>query len=279
MEVYIEYALLENFIIDCILLLVTRYEWSMPVRPLKTALTAAGGALFAVCYPLLSLPIWCGYVLKISGGLLLGLLGSDKKGWIRFSLTLLCNTALLGGMVYAAYGIFSLPAAEGVPIGLISACALLFVCGVCVGGQALKRHWKGKRFLYACTLTLRGNTVKTNGFLDTGNDVRFCGEPVHILSRKKALALWGENLFSAHTERESVFIRTAGGTTEIPVFRIDRLEIYYEGKRNIIEQAVIGLAPVELGAGYDLLLHPDVLIGGKHETFALTEILPREILH
>lgn len=280
MQVYIEYAFLQNFIIDGILLSITRYEWQMPVKPLQILGAAVCGAAFAIVYPVLNLPMVFRYLFKLCGGILLGLLGSGKKGWLKFSATLLANTFLWGGMVYAAYGILGQapPTTEGeVPLGTIVACGLALIVGTEVLIKRLAKRHRIGRCLYRCELKLHENVVKAVGFLDTGNGVEYHGRPVHILSRRKALALWGEYLFSGHTKKDSVFLRTVSGIREIPVFEIDSLKIYCEGNTNIIEQAMIGLAPEGLGGQYDLILHPEGLIGGWNDVSATVEILPQEM--
>ena len=91
MVIYVEYALLENLVLDGILLALTLVSAKIPLKFWRVCLSAAVGAAFAVVYPLLKLPTALSYLLKFSVGFLLCFLAvgrvKTKKEWGRYALS------------------------------------------------------------------------------------------------------------------------------------------------------------------------------------------------
>ena len=92
MEVYVEYAFLENFLYDGVLLWLSLRASLTPVRVWKVAVSAAIGAIFALLYPLLTLPVFLLQMLKLAVGFLLCLLVmpgiKNKKDRGRYAMKL-----------------------------------------------------------------------------------------------------------------------------------------------------------------------------------------------
>ena len=53
MEIYVEYAFLENFLFDYVLLRLAFYAAKIKVKKKKLVLSAACGGVFALLFPLL----------------------------------------------------------------------------------------------------------------------------------------------------------------------------------------------------------------------------------
>ena len=71
MVVYIEYALLENFLFDGVILCLAHLISRQKIKWRRVLFSALFGAVFAVLYPLLRLPNIFGILLKLSVGFLL----------------------------------------------------------------------------------------------------------------------------------------------------------------------------------------------------------------
>lgn len=111
MEIYIEYALAENFLLDAMLLWLAMKAAKQEISLWRIVLAAAIGAAFAVAFPLLKTGKTIAYILKFSVGALLCLVAVKGKGIGRYALTALLFFGFsfaLGGALLAVYSAFSI---------------------------------------------------------------------------------------------------------------------------------------------------------------------------
>ena len=113
MEIYIEYALLENFLFDGVLLALALFASKTKIRLWRIAVSACVGAVFALLFPLLRLSAFLKTILKISVGFLLCILAfgrlKTKKEWGRCALSAVfffCFSFGFGGALLGTYGQF-----------------------------------------------------------------------------------------------------------------------------------------------------------------------------
>ena len=110
MTVYFEYVFVENFLLDFGLLLLSFSSLKRRIILQKTLLASLVGALFASLYPLLILPEFALYALKICVGLLLPILASTKEnGRGRYAMNVLCFLVwsfVFAGFLFAIFGSF-----------------------------------------------------------------------------------------------------------------------------------------------------------------------------
>ena len=185
MEIYIEYAFLENFIYDggllCLSLLASRTE----LRWKKICFSACMGGLFALIFPLLKLSSGLSVLLKIFIGMLLCMFAfsplKTKKEWGRYAFTTIlffCFSFGFGGTLLGVYGV----SGKKVPSFLIfPAFFLLFLFSIWLIARlyAQKERFQG---IYACIITIKGKKIRADGFFDSGNLARKEGFPVCFVS-------------------------------------------------------------------------------------------------
>lgn len=238
MEVYVEYAFAENFILDLLLLFLSLKCVRAKTGAVRLPFAAAVGAAEAIVFPLLPLPVWAAYLVKLLGGAILPLLAvkkGTKKTYIFAAVCFFALTFALGGLLTAAYSFFDIPYAEGTgylvesaPVGLVLGLAGLFGVAVFYLSRSFYRYRRLKRELFPVTLCHGGKELHLTALADTGNGLFFRGEPVNVLSPAVALAL-----FKAEKEPLGrIAVSTVNGTREKPVFACERLEIggvTYEG--------------------------------------------------
>ena len=138
MTVYIEYAFLQNLLLDGVLLWLSCKGTKTSFHRGRWAVSCLFGALFAVVYPLLQLPAFLGTVLKISAGFFLCLLAfgkvKGKKEWGRYALfsgSFFSLSFLFGGALNGVAQGFSLDVMRTVvtPLGFLGLsifCSYLF---------------------------------------------------------------------------------------------------------------------------------------------------------
>lgn len=255
MEVYIELAFLQNFVIDGALLYATQSVLGYRVSVRRILIAAFTGATFAIVYPLFSYPAVVGWGIKLSSGAAICLISSAENGFLRQMRSLaifFLFSALLAGATYAT------PFAGK-------------LCAVCLSFAAFwaakrvkelfRRRLEIKRLVYDCVLCVKGKELALRGFLDTGNRIYHRGKPVCILAGKTAGELFVDFSKSGHTAYEKIILNTVNGRKETIVFEAECLRIYSEGRVHTIEKAMIGLSASKLSEDYELLLAPSCLCG------------------
>ena len=111
MEIYIEYALAENFLLDAMLLWLSLKAAKQKIIFWRIALASVLGAVFAVVFPLLDVGKAFAYILKFAVGILICLIAVNGKGIGRYALTALLFFGFsfaLGGALLAVYSAFSI---------------------------------------------------------------------------------------------------------------------------------------------------------------------------
>ena len=110
MEIYVEYAILENLLLDGALLLLALLAVRQKICVWRLCLAAAVGAVFAIVFPLLSLPPWAALTLKFLVGALLCVIAVKKQnGRGRYVLTMILFYAFSfcfgGGLIAVLEGL------------------------------------------------------------------------------------------------------------------------------------------------------------------------------
>ena len=115
MEIYIEYAFLENFLYDYALLWLAFLAAQVKTRAWRLCLSAGLGGGFALLFPLLRLPSYLRAVLKLAVGAWMCMLAFGKlrgrKEWGKYGLVTILFFAFsfgFGGTLLAVYSPFSL---------------------------------------------------------------------------------------------------------------------------------------------------------------------------
>ncbi len=249
MVVYVELAFLENFCLDLLLLCLAAYAAKVPLRLGRLCLAAALGGAFAVLFPLLALPSFLAWGLKLSVGALLPLPVLGRKKWglgilLFFALTFLFGGALLGFFqTVSAWVRFPL-------IILLSVSTLLFV------GKVYKRRVLFS-YLYDCEVRVGEKTIRARGFLDTGNLATKDGLPVCFLAADLWYDLVGEKCLF---EREGggqgcdeMQIFTQAGVKKVPLYR-GKIRVRNLGE-DCENEVYFTLLTNRIGREYKILLH------------------------
>lgn len=268
MVVYVEYALLENFLLDGLILYLALKIARGRVRVWRLLLAAAIGAAEAVCFPLLSVPTWCAYLLKALGGILICLVAVSKgrfKTYVIVTAAFFLITFALGGLLTAAYSFFNVEYEEGsgylvekAPVALILAGAGIFAALFAGFVKYFYRYAKLQKRIAPCALEHGGRKVKWKGLADSGNLLEFRGKPVCVFSAAAAFALFGRNL----NEAGRIEMKTVNGTRNSPVFECERMQV--NGKSFSGVYLTVGEVSSK---DYQLILHT-AYMEGCNETFA-----------
>lgn len=264
-EIYIEYALAENFLLDAMLLWLSLKAAKQKIIFRRIALASALGAVFAVVFPLFDVGKAFAYILKFAVGILICLIAVNGKGIGRYALTALLFFGFsfaLGGALLAVYSAFSIEygknengyLTESVPVGMVLGGSFVFCVLAVALIKALYRRRALRRFVYPCKVTLGERSVKADGFLDSGNRAKVNGTPVCFLSPDLAFDLLDDKCMT-----EEMTIVTMSGETTIKIFLADSLEIYCGEKPNIIRKVYFAPSTNIRAREYKIILNAGVL--------------------
>jgi len=196
MEVYIEYVILDNLIMDFLLLKETAKLLKLKYKNLQIFIGAIIGTVGAIVFPLLKiLPLYV-FLLKILLGLLITFVAIKHNrvfDYIKYFNVFLLFTFLLGG---AIIGIFYVAGIDiktygnrqsgFIPVGVTILLGYLIVFGV---KKLLNGAVKGlmtDRYKYNCIIKCGDVALKVSGYYDSGNlliDDK-TGLPIALCKRK-----------------------------------------------------------------------------------------------
>ncbi len=268
MVVYWEYAFAENFLLDGLLLWLALKTSRGKIRLRNLLFAAAVGAAEAIAFPLVAFPVWAAYLVKIAGGALICVIAvyrGSKKTYFVCMAAFFLYTFALGGLLTAAYSFFGVEYEEGngylvesAPVTLVFCLAAIFAIACAMGIKAFFRFRGVQKNLLRCTLTHRGCTVHWRGLADSGNCLRFRGEPVCVISPTAAFALFGRDFPVAGRMN----VRTVNGERETPVLECEKVVIYCGKQTNTIEHVYFAVGDTG-SKEYPIILHT-ALTEGNH---------------
>ena len=253
MIVYVEYVLLDNFLIDFVLLRLTSKVVKVQVGWWRYLIACAFGTIASFVLPLFYLPVVLGITIK----LLIGIIMCKMCYWeqpfsVRFAafLVLLACLYSLGGLTIAFMFLLTKNPLETfkmsyfglVPIGLLvfgTFCLISFVC------YLLKYSKERKQiapFLQMVKLQIFGKTLELIGYLDTGNRLEddASGLPIVVVSKvalgkgfKKALVSIS-NAQKKSLNPHHITASSATGQTKMLVIKPDFVSISNQKKNALI---------------------------------------------
>ncbi len=263
MVVYIEYVLIDNFVIDYLLLKATFVITNLSVKKGRLFLCAFLGGVFALTYPFMQEIGFLLTIIKILFGLLLMLLATNYKSIKSYyvnTLIFFALTFLTGGTILGLSNILGIELGTEFSIVIIILPTYLIIKGIT---ELIKYIYKRKEvvsFIYDIELMLNNNVVKAKGFLDTGNGLYFNNEPVIICNKKLFLGLINSN--SQLPKLEKIECKTVGGKTSLLAVKINSLKIYFNNEERIFNNVVMAITK-EVSVEYQVILHPS-FIGGNY---------------
>ncbi len=257
MQIYAEYALLENFCMDYMLLYTAKIAVKNPAGYGRLAVSSVLGACFAVLFPLIKLSGVLGTAVKIAFGFVMCAVAgkfAKFKGYLLFCGAFTAATFVLGGALVALFSLanISYMAGEGylissVPVGIPLFCLFLLAAAV---KALLKRFGKVSRRQVQCRIYCGEKAAVCKGFFDSGNKVYHHGAPVSVVPVYIACKLVDISGIKSFVE-----IHTVAGNSKISVFTADKIEIDDGEKVTERRGVLLGVSPKHIAA---IVLNPDL---------------------
>ncbi len=263
MTVYIEYVLIDNFIIDYLLLKATFSTTGITVRKGRLFLCALLGALVALIYPLFSKYYFLQTVFKILSGMLIVLLCAKfktAKTFVINALVFFSYTFITGGAIIGIYNVFGLSYESELTVAFIVIPVYFLISGF----TAVIKYLYRRKFVASLTvkteLSYNGKKITLSGFYDTGNGV-FDGDiPVIFCEKDTFINLIGEDFFGGKLKK--IHVSTVSGQVENFAVKLDQLKIYNKDEPNIYNNVTLCAVNKSVGEGYEVILHPALMENG-----------------
>lgn len=283
MSIYIEYVILDNFVINYLILLCVKKTMRLKTKWYLIALSSLLGTIVAVVLPLLRLNNFIAIPIKVALGLIMVLILTRfvrVKDYIFSFLLFLGYTFLLAGGCMATLLVLGCDleslAAGGydtiMPIGLIMLIVALWVSIVVMVATHISRRRNIAPFLRKTVLCLEEHRLEISAFIDSGNKLMDSksGMPVIILSYFELLKHFDKGVV------ESLAIGQGGklfkGVHKIPyntisgeakdmvVFEADKLVIFDGDKEYTTNRFIVGITYKKFkdAADYQMLLNPAI---------------------
>lgn len=267
MTVYIEYVLINNFIIDFFLLKTTFLLSGKSAKIYRLILASLFGSVVALIYPLINLSPILTALFKLLVGIMLLVISknySEKKEFIVCALFFLSLSALLGGGVFMAYSLFGVMEVSELGVALCCIPAYFITAFIKKMIVIFYKRADLERFTFEVEIFYSEKSVKGRAFLDTGNNVYYNNTPAVICNKRFFSSL---NLEPKDFKKlKKIKIDTINGQTENYCILLDRLKILNGQTENIIDNVWMVITNKSI-LGVDLILHPRLLIkkGGEDD--------------
>lgn len=270
MSVYIEYAIIDNLIIDYLLLKSTFYIIKQKVKILRIILTAVLGTVTAILLPLTGLNALLNFFIKILLAFVMIFLAGEYKSIRAYFLALsvfLALTFVSGGaviaMLYALNLDFvfknaSISYKAEIPLSAIILIAVI-ITKICV--KIAHSVYKKKNifpFIRKTEIIVKGKPFSMTGFIDSGNRLfdKKTGSPIIIISEKTFKKL--NMMFYVGKPYGKLDFSTVSGDGQMPVYSIDEV-IVYGVEKIVYDYVYLGVSKMVYTGDYDVILHPAII--------------------
>ena len=265
MTVYIEYALIDNFIIDYILIKSAFALIGFPKKRKRLFLCSSLCSIFALLCPMITINKVLSSAIKILFLLLTTSLCfkyNDKKEYLYFISTFLLLTFLSGGAIIGVYNLLNLDYNSEISIAVMSLPVYFIVKFFGKVIKFIKRRKISSENFYKVELILGDISIETVGFFDTGNSVYDEDNPVIFCDETVAKKFLDPN---GLPRLKRIEVDTVTGRAKLLSFRLDSIVIYYGDKPNIYNKVRVCVCK-RVGLGCGVILHPSLIEGGEYET-------------
>ena len=270
MAVYIEYAIIDNLVINYLLIKTATRSALVKTSFLRLFLSAVVGTAVAVILPLFSLDNKYLILVKLTLCLLMVLLAGKYltvKKYLFTCLLFILFTVLCGGFIIALFNLamidyesYFLSSYDSlVPVGVTVFLIYLVSKSVISIVTKLLKERNMRPFLRECVLIIDKKKFTVKGFIDSGNGLydNRSGLPIIVCSNALFEKIKNQNLKKSLS---SLSFDTVSGSSTMSLYVIDKLLIYNGIKVNIFNNVLLGVSPFGFNSSsYDLLLHPTLI--------------------
>lgn len=266
MTVYIEYVLINNFLIDYLMLKATFATTSVKYSKGRLFLCAFFGALISCVFPLIEKHALISTVVKVLSGLLIVLISSkfkNAKSYYLHAVLFFGYTFFCGGALLGIFNLFGIDYSKEYLIGVMAIPVYAVLRPILSVIKYIYRRKNVISNLLDVEICAFKTSVKCKGFIDTGNSVYHENCPVIFCEKAFALKFISASIKDIKIKKISV--GTVNGAKQKTAFNLSEIKIYNGEKVNIHTNVIMCVVD-NVGEGYDVILHPNLLVEDNDET-------------
>lgn len=270
MSAYIEYVIVDNYVMTYLISQLTAGIMRIRLNRLRIHAACVVGTVCAVFYPFVRSVFWT-MIFKLAVYAVLSIiLFVRKPKWILCSLTFLAVTAGMGGVIIMI-GLATSETEIGMsltlgelPLFVLILPPLVFYKIFKFAAVKINRRRDSAAYEYSFGFRYHGETINANGYLDTGNKLydKKTGLPVVLISLDKiitSLTAQEINDISECGGKNKLKFFTPAGSGEIKLIKPDNFRLYLRNGKNIFIDVMLGIVPGKIRGGYDAILSPAVI--------------------
>lgn len=283
MEVYIEFVILDNLIINYLLLNLVNKTLKLNAKKCLMFLSSCIGMIVAIFLPLLKINSVVLFIIKMFLGLVMVALIKKPKNIKLFLfsfLLFLSYTFVLGGMCFGIMFMLNINTTFSgvilynfeIPISLFIVLGAFYLKLMFSLIKHIKQKFTFNTFYYDVKVTNNKTIIHLNGFLDSGNHIMCDSGGVLVINYSTFFKLFPnvsyEKLIMGNLEncglKNAKFINvgSAANSSKMLTFNVDELEVSSEGKIIKLTNAKLGLSKSKFNSDFDCLLSPVTLKQG-----------------
>ncbi len=272
MEIVVEYALIDNLVINFLIIKISALLLKNNVGFSRIALASVFGAFFSLLSPILSLPLWLSISYKIILGIVMVRIGLKPLGIkknILYFIIFILTTAMMAGACFGIIFLFSgsiqgsgvLMFGGEIPVGVIAsivACVALLVAKLI---NYFSRKKLFDSFIFKAEIENKGKRVNFEAYLDTGNRLYDpqTNAPVMIIEYSIFRKIFDIPIDKILTQNANSFIDnshyidfgTIGMSGKILVTNVEKVTLITKEKKVNLQNVTVGLSLSKFKKSFD----------------------------
>lgn len=273
MEIYVEYVILDNFIINLLIILFCKFLTGGKYKKWGIVLSDAFGTICAVLMPLVTLKTLYMVFVKIAVGVIMVGLLKKYANFREYFLTLIVMftvTFLMGGLCYSVNEMFGFKLSSGqllinnyhVPVSIFCLLSSGYLYLLMWLIKYLKHRGKLNSYYFDVSVKINEKIHFFRGFLDTGNKLVCDGKGVVVIPLKVFLKEFKDfSINEICINPNYLDVKSVGGCEKIIVLNADEIHIKNCDKNITMQNAKIGLSKAGFGSDFECLLSSEILKG------------------
>lgn len=275
MEIYVEYVIFDNFIINLLIVIFTGFLLDRRYKKFNIFIADCFGTTCAVLLPLVSINASFLFGFKLIAGIIfVGLLKkySGLREYFTTFFVFLTVTFLFGGICYGVNAMFGFSLSNGqvlinnyaFPVSLFCAVASGYLFLLVWLIKYLRIRNKLSNLYFDVTIKLNGKLHFLRGFLDTGNKLKYRDSNIVLVPRKVFLREFNEfSINELILKPNKMLVKAVSGFEEIVVLDIDEINVKNNEKNITMQNVKIGLSEADFSSDFDCLLGGNICMGER----------------
>lgn len=256
MQVYIEYVVLKNLVINALVLVLALRFCRWKIDKIAVFFASAIGTVYAVFLPLADYLGIFAFKIVLSAVMVAIVTGKcTLKKYASVYAVFLTLTFALGGITTGMQNVFGFDTdtnASLVPFfvgigGLVLVCAEKLLYKYIV--LARRKHL----YVSEIEIAANGKTVKCKAYFDSGNKLYYRNKPTVIVDKSVALEFYGKDGYE--NIQNDTYVGTVAGQKKVKVFPLEYLSV--EGTQDKI-YGVMAAVSNHIGGECKVVLHCDL---------------------